>query len=255
MYLTRIKEETIVKKACLNSVRSGFNISEYLKAKAIAAIDIPDVKKLVKKTAEDKSGIIKNADLFNKLKNWRDSKAKALNIPHYMILHQKTLATLASVIPRSLPAIMQIKGIGKNKAEKFGKELLEIIAAYCQEKGEESVSEPFIEAQVIKKVKKDTSLKSYTLFKEGKTISQIAIERGLTEATIERHLERYIAKGDIPVDAVVSPEALSLITRYYKENIDHHASLPKNALGDKVTWRDIKFVLKHLEFVKNSQTG
>ena len=130
--LERIRKEGVIKLACLNTVRSGFTISKYLDAKAKSAIDIPAVKSHSAKSVEDTSGIIQHPALFRQLKEWRNIKAREMKLPHYMILPQKTMVTLANFIPQSLPALKLVKGMGKKKSEKFGEELLEIIISYCK---------------------------------------------------------------------------------------------------------------------------
>ena len=55
-----------------------------------------------------------------------------MELPHYMILPQKTMVTLANFMPQSLPALKLVKGMGKKKSEKFGEELLDIIISYCR---------------------------------------------------------------------------------------------------------------------------
>ena len=130
--LERIRKEGVTKLACLNAVRSGFTISKYLDAKAKSAIDIPAVKSHSAKSVDDTSGIIQHPALFRQLKEWRNIKAREMNLPHYMILPQKTMVTLANFMPQSLPALKLVKGMGKKKSEKFGEELLNIIISYCK---------------------------------------------------------------------------------------------------------------------------
>ena len=128
----RIRKEGIIKLACLNAVRSGFTVSKYLDAKAKSAIEIPAVRSRSEKSVDDASGIVKHPALFQQLKEWRNIKASELKLPHYMILHQKTMVTLANFMPQSLPALKLVKGMGKKKSEKFGQELLNIIVSYCE---------------------------------------------------------------------------------------------------------------------------
>jgi superfamily II DNA helicase RecQ len=130
--MERVRKEGVTKLACLNAVKSGFEISKYLNAKAKSAIDIPAVKSHPAKSVDDTSGIIQHPALFKQLKEWRNLKARELKLPHYMILPQKTMVNLASYIPQSLPALNLVKGMGKKKSEKFGKELLDIIISYCK---------------------------------------------------------------------------------------------------------------------------
>ena len=132
--LERIRKEGVTKLACLNAVRSGFTISKYLDAKAKSAIDIPSVKSHSAKSVEDTSGIIQYPALFLRLKEWRNIKAREMHLPHYMILPQKTMVTLANFVPQSLPALKMVKGMGVKKSEKFGEEILEIIIFILQKR-------------------------------------------------------------------------------------------------------------------------
>jgi superfamily II DNA helicase RecQ len=129
--LARITKEGITKLACLDAVRTGFSVSKYLEARAKSAIEIPAVRSRSEKSLDDPSGIVKHPALFQQLKEWRNAKARAMKLPHYMILPQKTMLNLANFMPQSLPGLKLVKGMGKQKSEKFGEELLDIIVSYC----------------------------------------------------------------------------------------------------------------------------
>ena len=144
--LERLKKEGVTRLACLNAVSSGFTIAKYLEAKAKSAIDVPAVKSRSAKSVDDTSGIIQHPVLFSQLKEWRNQKARETGLSHYMILHQKTMVTLANFMPQSLPALKLVKGMGKKKSEKFGEELIEIIISYCKKEN--------IVPLLIRKVKK-----------------------------------------------------------------------------------------------------
>lgn len=61
---------------------------------------------------------------------------------------------------------------------------------------------------VLNKKKVDTTSETLALWKEGKTISQIAKNRGLKEQTIFDHIEKLVAKGKIKKDdlsRIISP--------------------------------------------------
>ena len=74
--LERIRKEGVTKLACLNAVRSGFEIGKYLDAKAKSALDIPAVRSHSAKSVDDTSGIINHPVLFSQLKEWRNIKAR-----------------------------------------------------------------------------------------------------------------------------------------------------------------------------------
>jgi hypothetical protein len=254
--LTRIRKEGIAKLACLNAVRSGFTISEYLEVKAKSALEIPSVKTQAAKSVEDTSGIIQHPELFSLVKVWRNIKAKEMNLPHYMILPQKTMVTLANFLPQSLPALNSVKGMGKKKSEKFGEEILEIIISYCKKENIEPPAETpamLAEKKKPKKIKDETKKISYDLFMGGKAVSLIAQERNLSITTIESHLAHYVGTGEIPVNKFVSKELTDLITSHFEGNDDLRIGPIKEALGEKVTWSDLRFVASRLKFQRKNK--
>jgi hypothetical protein len=130
--LGRIRKEGYIKLACLNSVMSGFDISKYLDAKSKATVELPPIRPRSTRPVEDTSGVIQHPALFRQLKEWRNMMAKDLDLPHYMILPQKTMVSLANLLPGSVEALHRVKGIGKKKSEKFGEAILDIIVSYCK---------------------------------------------------------------------------------------------------------------------------
>jgi hypothetical protein len=253
--LERIAKEGVTKLACLKAAGSGFTIGKYLEAKAKSAIEIPAAKSHSAKSVEDTTGIIQHPALFRQLKEWRNTKAREMDLPHYMILPQKTMVTLANFVPQSLRVLNLVKGMGKKKSERYGEELLEIITSYCEKENIEPPEEALIEKKRLKKIKEDTKKISYDLFKEGKSVSEIAVERSLTEGTIESHLAYYVGTGEIPVSEFVSKETADLIAGHFKGTNDFTIGPVKASLGDTVSWNDIRFVINHLMFLRRSDTG
>lgn len=66
--------------------------------------------------------------LFDMLRAWRAEQAKAQGVPAYVILHDKTLRELAARHPASTNELLNVPGIGQAKAERYGTDLLKIIA-------------------------------------------------------------------------------------------------------------------------------
>ncbi len=153
--LERARKEGATKLACLNAVKPGFEIGKYLDARAKSAIDIPAVRSHTLNSVEDSSGVIKQPVLLNRLKEWRNNKAKETALPHYMILHQKTMVTLANFMPQSLQALKQVKGMGTKKSEKYGKDILDIIISYCTKENIEPPDVVLTEKKIVKKVRKN----------------------------------------------------------------------------------------------------
>ncbi|MDC0535092.1 DNA helicase RecQ [Francisellaceae bacterium] len=66
-------------------------------------------------------------DLINQLKQKRMELAKELDVPAYVIFHDKTLFDLARHRPINLNQLLDINGIGEAKAQKYGDDFIEII--------------------------------------------------------------------------------------------------------------------------------
>ncbi len=65
--------------------------------------------------------------LFEKLRQLRLEVSKRLNVPPYVVFHDKTLKEMASRRPSSRAELLAITGVGERKAEQFGDLFLEII--------------------------------------------------------------------------------------------------------------------------------
>lgn len=67
---------------------------------------------------------------------------------------------------------------------------------------------------------------SYRLYNQGNTIEQIAEKRGLNQSTIEGHLARYVASGDIDVHEFVDGDTLQKVEAYCMEHPEEKALKP-----------------------------
>lgn len=67
---------------------------------------------------------------------------------------------------------------------------------------------------------------SYWLYNQGNTVNQIAEKRGLNQSTIEGHLARYVASGDIDVHEFVDVDTLKKVEAYCMEHPEEKALKP-----------------------------
>ena len=65
------------------------------------------------------------------LKKWRLSASRAADVPAFVIFNDETLLDLVEVQPTNLDELLKIKGIGPVKAERYGKEILELVSKHC----------------------------------------------------------------------------------------------------------------------------
>jgi hypothetical protein len=95
-----------------------------------------------------------------------------------------------------------------------------------------------------KKEKIDTKEITYKMFREGKSIADIAKERSVTKGTIENHLAHYVETGELKVDEVVSPQHQKIIRGIVKSfNKAYSLSEVKNLLPKDYTYAEIKLVI------------
>ncbi|HOG02802.1 MAG TPA: DNA helicase RecQ [Accumulibacter sp.] len=70
-----------------------------------------------------------DSPLLARLRAWRSEKAREQGVPAYVILHDRALHEIAALLPDSVPALLAVPGIGVAKAERYGRELLTLVAA------------------------------------------------------------------------------------------------------------------------------
>jgi DNA helicase-2/ATP-dependent DNA helicase PcrA len=72
--------------------------------------------------------VIEQTPTVQALKEWRLARARADEVPAYVVFNDRTLAELAAQTPRTIAELAAIPGIGPAKLERYGPELLARIA-------------------------------------------------------------------------------------------------------------------------------
>lgn len=246
-----------VKMAALRSCKEQFSVTAYQDSLARAEVDFKETPQL-KKNKIDYSYLdikLKHPLLFEKLKNWRDTKAKEKDIPHFCILHQKVLVQIVIELPVNLPALKKIAGIGPQKAIKLGPDLIKMVVEYCQENKIKpaAISPSTQEKRPLNEPSVDTKQKSYDLFKAGKNITQIAKERSLVTSTIENHLAYFISVGKIDVADLLPPSKVAIITKACAAKGSENLKTIKEELGKDYSYNEIIMVRNFLNFQKDKK--
>ena len=96
-----------------------------------------------------------------------------------------------------------------------------------------------------KKEKIDTKKVTFDLYKEGKTIKEIAAERGFASTTIEGHLAHYVGLGLIDVKEFVEIEKMKTIIATIKKLDTNLLSEIKHHLGENYSYPEIKCTLAY----------
>lgn len=88
--------------------------------------------------------------LMDMLTKLRDKIAKDAKMPPYVIYSENSLEEMATMYPTTMDEIVKISGVSKGKADKYGKQFIDLIAQYVEENEIEKPSE-FVMKQVVNK--------------------------------------------------------------------------------------------------------
>ena len=166
----------------------------------------------------------KSSDLFEHLRMLRLKLSREENIPAYQIFSDASLKEMEQFRPMTDDEFMQISGVGKKKMQDYGHDFISAIIEFNKEK----------RANIV--AKGSTYLTSATMYKNGKSVEEISVERKLTEGTVISHLCKvYETDQSLPLEKLISefdlkeikkakeklenPNALKPYFDYFKENM------------------------------------
>ncbi len=251
--VSRLRDEINIKLACFKMVKEGFVVKKYLESRAKATIDVPEVKSSHKKSEIQSPVNLTHTKLYTVLRNWRDAKAKQADLPTYMILPQKTLMDVVTVMPSNPKQLENIKGFGKKKVKQIGGEILKIIRDYKNDQNIEVAAEEemYEETESNDKTPKiNTRQLSFDLYNQGKPVSEIAVERGMAVSTIEGHLAHYVGTGELDIFKLVAEEKVQKIAEYFMNSENQQLGPARVAMGNEFDWGELRLVMKYVELKK-----
>lgn len=189
----------------LKGLKPPFTIEDYFVLKNTFLL--PDFKvSAYSKTTYSKSVDSRNPKLYYQLMSLRNKLCEPDDLPIYLVAGSKTLLEMADYLPQNEKDLLQINGFGPAKVLKYGSVFLDIIHAFCTENKLSSFMHEK-EKQKDKKEKKavgETFRITLEMYRQGKTIEEIALTRNLAKTTIISHLERYIISGEVDIDDFIS---------------------------------------------------
>jgi uncharacterized protein YpbB len=156
---------------------------------------------------------------------------------------------MCELLPTSKQELKLVHGMGKTRIEKYGTEILHVIISYCDENNIDASNNSlaFEELKPKPKQKKgDTKRISLDLFKAGKSIEQIALERELNSNTIFGHLASFIDSGDVKITDLMSKNNYSELKTIIPTKTFENLSDLKHQLDDKYSYAEIRLVLDEL---------
>lgn len=217
-----------------------------------------------------------NTKLVAALKSWRLEKAHELNVPAFYILSNKVLDNIAAYLPHTQEELLEVPGIGPAKAEGYGAAILKIVQENCDgtsavrspkanEQQETAALDKFRQstpeaAPTIPQTKQESKAAnadapkipsqqiSFDMFRSGKTVEEIAAERGMSPSTIETHLCKYVESGDIDVRKIVPEDTIAKVLFFRHVHPDStHLKDIYDAYQGTIPYSHIRFVLASMK--------
>jgi ATP-dependent DNA helicase RecQ len=74
-----------------------------------------------------KTAVAAESGLLDRLRRWRRDTAQEQRVPAFVVLHDTTLEDICHKRPRSLAELRKVRGIGELKAERYGRQILDVV--------------------------------------------------------------------------------------------------------------------------------
>jgi len=247
-YLNQLLLALHLQNYYLQYCKELFSVTTFLQHKI--KYELPRLKVSVYASGKKQSVFdVSNAELYDTLKRWRDGVVGETGLPIFMVANQNALKEVATFLPFTKKDLMKLSGFGKAKAVKYGDEILDAVQDYCARNNLESNMSS--KETTPKRESKEKSLEektpsniiSFNLFKEGKSIEEIAKERNFSITTIEGHLAAFVATGEIDINKMVSEEKQELIKAAIKIQCTSGTKNLKDNLPESISYGEIRMVI------------
>ena len=183
--------------------------------------------------------------LFEKLRALRKRLADDLGVPSYIIFSDVSLRQMARQYPQSDQELIRISGVGERKRRDFGEVFLAEISAHLESNPRQTFAgDPLDEpAPALRSTLTDTVMATIHLFRQGKTLGEIAKIRGLKESTLFTHLEAGLLAGEeLDVRALVDKQSWDEIAAALEAHDGDSLSPVFEALDKRYSYGQLRLV-------------
>ena len=169
-----------------------------------------------------KGGGVADEQLFSMLKDLRRKVAQKHNLPPFVIFQDPSLQDMAIQYPITIEEMQNISGVGVGKANKFGKEFIELIKAYVEEN---DIIRP--QDMVVKSVANKAGNKIFIIQSIDRKMDfdDIARAKGLTFDELLSEIEGIVNSGtklniQYYLSTYMDEEKIEDIYLYFKEDAE-----------------------------------
>lgn len=192
--------------------------------------------------------------LLEELKALQKEVARSMGLPPYVIFQQLSLEDMAFKMPMNLEEMENIQGVGKNKAKKFGKPFIELIAEYVTENQIERPDDLVLKSVVNKSARKIHIIQNID---KKVPLEDIAKGQGMDFEELLDELEAIVYSGtrvdlEYYIDELLDREGQEEIYDYFRETESDNIDLAVDEFGGEFTHDEMKiFQIQFMSDVAN----
>ncbi len=161
-------------------------------------------------------------ELFKILKDLRKTISKHRKVPPFVIFQDPSLQDMAIQYPITLEELQNISGVGAGKAKRYGKEFVEVIKRYVEEK---EIERP--QDMVVKSVVNKSGLKVYIIQSIDRKLplNDLAEAKGLEMSKLLDEIEAIVNSGtklniDYYINEVLDEDHQEEVFEYFQEEAE-----------------------------------
>jgi ATP-dependent DNA helicase RecQ len=178
-----------------------------------------------------------DSDLREYLREWRRGAAKEDTIASFMVMHDSSLDEICRRRPTSLAEIRGIPGFGEKKTERYGQQILQVLAQF----------NTGARASAPLEVKSKPAEETIRLLGEGHSFLEIANLRGRHFGSVVGLIANLVEKGELQFQpGWIEEDKLASIEEVCARLGTRALKPIKDALAPDVTYEEIRLVVARL---------
>ena len=161
-------------------------------------------------------------ELMSMLKDLRKKIAKKKNLPPFVVFQDPSLEDMAIQYPITIDELQNITGVGAGKAKRYGKEFVDLIKDYVEDK---EIIRP--QDMVVKSVANKSLLKVYIIqsIDRKMDLEDVAEAKNLEMGELISEIEAIVNSGtklniDYYIQSVIDEEKINEIYDYFKDEAE-----------------------------------
>jgi len=161
-------------------------------------------------------------ELMAMLKDLRKKIAKKKNLPPFVVFQDPSLEDMAIQYPTNMEELQNITGVGIGKAKRYGKEFIELIKVYVEDK---EIIRP--QDMIVKSIANKSLLKVFIIqsIDRKMDLEDIANAKGLDSSELLTEIEAIVNSGtrinlDYYINQNIEEDKIDEIYDYFKEEAE-----------------------------------